>query len=218
MYILGAMLVWAPVNRQFVRDENGKLVQEDPAQVMARYNSIAEDFSAVAQDVDEPPLFTGANGRVKTALQEASVASLESAFQKFVDDGSCNDPSYVADARGTCDSHSSFTILQIKPYTGLMFRDRWMTQAMYNDKRAKEHPEEVWTGKRLIADRRMAIKVGLHLMRYSFDFHGSLCSYTGEGCKPGTPHPLADHRKSRALEYFAAHPFTIPAKTEEKID
>lgn len=212
-YILGAMLAWVPAEKQFVR-ENGKLVPEDKTQVMARYNSIAEDISFIAQDVDELPLFAGATGREKTALLLASVSSYEGGYQKVVDDGECNDPSYQPDGRGTCDNRSSWTIYQIKPYTGLMLTDRWVTQSIYNQERAKDHPEEVWTGKRLIADRRMATKVALHLMRYSYDNYKDLCGYTGE-CKQAT-HPLAANRQGRAVAYFAAHPFAIPKETAKE--
>jgi hypothetical protein len=53
----------------------------------ARYTEIASDIASVAYDPAEPPLFSGADGRAKTALLLASIAAHESTFRVDVEDG-----------------------------------------------------------------------------------------------------------------------------------
>ena len=53
----------------------------------ARYTEIASDLVAVAYDPEEQPLFSGPDGRAKTALLLASIAAHESTFRADVEDG-----------------------------------------------------------------------------------------------------------------------------------
>jgi len=67
-YVLAAMLSWSPLADH--------LYQEPAAVASARYQSIAQDIADVAES--EEPLFAGSDGRARTAVLLAAVASLES--------------------------------------------------------------------------------------------------------------------------------------------
>ena len=71
-WLVGAMIAWVPPLHDADR---------------VRYESIARDMVAVAYDDQEAPLFAGADGRAKTALLMASIASFESQYRADVDDG-----------------------------------------------------------------------------------------------------------------------------------
>lgn len=60
---------------------------EDPIVRSERYNSIASDIAYIAMDQKEEPLFTGPDGRIKTAIFLASVANNESDFSQAIDSG-----------------------------------------------------------------------------------------------------------------------------------
>lgn len=53
----------------------------------ARYTEIASDIVSVVYDPEEQPLFSGADGRARTALLLASIAAHESTFRLDVEDG-----------------------------------------------------------------------------------------------------------------------------------
>jgi hypothetical protein len=53
----------------------------------ARYTEIANDIASVAYDPAEAPLFSGDDGRARTALLLASIAAHESTFRVDVDEG-----------------------------------------------------------------------------------------------------------------------------------
>src|SRR5205823_6059111 len=80
-YLLSAMLSWMPARNQQHRET------ADAAQ--ARYETIAADVAATALDPNEPPVYQGPDGRVKTALVLLSLAFWESAFRVDVDRGQC---------------------------------------------------------------------------------------------------------------------------------
>jgi hypothetical protein len=70
-WLVAAMFAWAP-GREADR---------------ARYTEIASDLAAVVYDPEEQPLFSGDDGRAKTALVLASIAAHESTFRRDVEDG-----------------------------------------------------------------------------------------------------------------------------------
>src|SRR5277367_22938 len=105
-YIFVAMLSWIPIANLTPYGET-----EDEART--RLHSVAEDIVTVAMDKSEPSVFARADGRVKTALLQASIASMETGFQKFVDTGDCNQANYRADRRGNCDGGHAFSLWQI---------------------------------------------------------------------------------------------------------
>jgi hypothetical protein len=203
IYILGAMTSWIPIG-------NLTYWGETEEQARARLESIASDVATVATDGGEKSAFAGPLGRVKSALLLSSVASMESGFQKFVDDGTCNKPDYQADRRGGCDGHHAFSIWQIHVAGEgfVLLEDGSLSSKMYSSKETIERLGVV-TGKELIADRKVAARVALRIMRDSLKNYGSLCAYSGEDCAPGR-HPKADARLDRAKAYLARHPFEMP--------
>jgi hypothetical protein len=176
--VLAALLTWAPL-----KDHVG----EPPEEVQARYDSTAGDIAAVALESTETPLFSTSDGRIRTALVLANIATLEGHLWKFVDLGWCNDKTRKPDPRGNCDGGHAYTFWQIHP-----------DQLPMGD-----HA----TGKELLASRQLAARIALHIVRISLsrtrsktDTIGSLCMYTGEPCAM-RQHPLAEERLQRALKY-----------------
>jgi hypothetical protein len=78
-YVLAAMLAWVPPSQQGPA-EAGPVAQ-------ARYERIAQDIASVALDPNVDPLFDGDDGRARTAILLASIASHESMFSRAVDEG-----------------------------------------------------------------------------------------------------------------------------------
>ncbi len=200
-YIFVAILSWIPVRNLTPYGES-----EDDAK--ARMHSIAEDIVTVALDSSEPPVFARADGRVKTALLSAAIASMETGFQKFVDDGSCNRPDYVADRRGDCDGRHAFSLWQIHISGGgyILLEDGTLSSRMYAAPDVLQS-HTVIGGAELVSDRKIAIRVAQRVERDSLKYHGSLCAYSGESCMDDR-HPKAKARLDRAMTYYAAHPYT----------
>jgi hypothetical protein len=204
-YILTAMLTWIPVR-------NLTPYGETEAEATARLRSVAEDICMVALDANEPPVFGRADGRVKTALLDAAVASMETGFQKFVDDGSCNRRGYRADRRGDCDGGHAFTFWQLHVAGNgyILLEDGTLGSVFYSPAAIVKSAQDKGTvirGPELLADRKTAIRVAQRIMRDSLKQHNSLCAYSGESCDEGA-HPKASVRFERARTYLAQHPFT----------
>ena len=72
-YLLAAMAAWSPLALHHYA--------ESESATEARYQAIAQAIADVALDPSEAPLFAGADGRVRTAVLLASIASLESGFR-----------------------------------------------------------------------------------------------------------------------------------------
>jgi hypothetical protein len=79
-YLLSAMMAWVPL------ESHAPLESVDAA--AARYEDVARDIAEVTMAGHVEPLFDGADGRARTALLLASIASHESRFDRRVDDGS----------------------------------------------------------------------------------------------------------------------------------
>lgn len=158
-----------------------------------RYTSIAEDVAFVAEDTAEPALLRDDETRVKTGLLVMSVARYESRFAQNVDEGKCKS--------WECDGGHAFTLWQIHPAQGLKF-DGELWQYSFD-------PERL-TGAKLIADRRTAARMAMHMMRQSLRRTGNLCIYTGESCEVGK-HPKATIRMSSAVTYLKENPYTPDA-------
>lgn len=76
-YIVAAMMSWVPISNH--------ATYETAEETMNRYVDIATTISTVAMDPEKEPLYAGDDGRLRTALLLASVASSESHFRKSVD-------------------------------------------------------------------------------------------------------------------------------------
>jgi hypothetical protein len=205
-YILTAMLAWCPPQTYYV--PYGESVDD----ATARLKSIAEDIALVAMDAAEPPVFAGQTGRLKTALLEAAVGSMESSYQRFVGEGLCNKPGYRADRRGDCDGGRAFTYWQMWVFNGgyILLGDGTLSAPRWLPQLAQSRPEIVIRGPELLSDRPTAVRVAQRIMRKSMRESGSLCAYSGEPCEG--LHPKADVRLDRAQAYWRRHPFegTIP--------
>ena len=203
-YIFIAILSWVPIRNLTPYGET-----EDEAR--ARLHSVAEDIVTIAMDKSEPSVFARADGRVKTALLQASIASMETGFQKFVDTGDCNQANYRADRRGNCDGGHAFSLWQIHVFGGgyLLLEDGTLGSVMYSPSVAQAHPEWIIKGADLVSDRKKAIRVAQRSERASLNQFHSLCGYSGEHCEDGE-HPKAKARFDRAVEYYQKHPFTDP--------
>jgi hypothetical protein len=160
-YIVAAMLFWVPAKWQ----------PEDEAETLARYESIASDVVEVVQRPDEPPLFADDDAeRTKTAMLVTVIAASEGAFWKRVDEGHC---------RATeCDGGQAFTLWQFHPGMGLAFDgDGW------------RYDWNGFHGRDFIADRKLAIRMVLHLLRGQHT-----AGWDGHG------------RRERAASYEREHP------------
>ena len=120
-------------------------IREPLADAQTRYESIAEDITAVVMDESEPPLFEGPAAREATGVLLSAIAWHESGFRKDVD--------VCKGVMSKGDNGRSVGLLQV------------MAGPNY----------EGHTSKEICADRRLAIRLGLHVLRRA-----------KEGCK-GAP-------------------------------
>jgi hypothetical protein len=132
-------------------------IREPLADAETRYESIAEDISAVVMDDNEPPLFTGPAAREATGVLLSAIAWHESGFRKDVD--------VCKGVRSKGDNGRSVGLLQV------------MAGPNYEGHSARE----------ICEDRRLAIRLGLHVLRRAKDAcHGAprswLQSYAAGGC------------------------------------
>lgn len=160
-YLDAAMTAWVPPAAQPEGEDAAK----------ARYAAIAQDVAAVVSDPDEPPLFEGDNDRHRTALLLLSIASYESSFFARVDEGRC--------LPRECDAGHAFGLFQVQPARGIALDgDGW------------RYDSRGFHGRDMVRDRRIAIRVALHLAR-----------------GPHDPRWTGGDRTARADTWAAAHPF-----------
>lgn len=96
-YIFAAMIFWVPVSDHSY--------YEKPEITIARYHDIATSIAESALDSEQDPLFTEEDGRIKTALLLASVASSEGFFREDID--SCKKGGDNGLAWGLWQTHAS---------------------------------------------------------------------------------------------------------------
>jgi hypothetical protein len=132
-------------------------VRESLEEAEARYDSIADDIAQIASDPDEEPLFDGEAGREATGVLLTAIAWHESAFRRDVD--------ICKGARSKGDHGRSIGLFQL------------MSGPNYEHHSAKE----------ICADRKLAIRLGLHVLRRAKTTCGGgprlwLQSYAAGGC------------------------------------
>lgn len=204
LYILKAMISWVPLANH--------MAPVSPEHTLARYTSIAEDIADVVMDPTETAVLpgqTGDKGIVGNGLLLAAIGSFEGVYQEYVDDGSCNDATWRAAhaeilRMGGCDGGHAWTIWQIHTMGGLVLTGPYVTGYMYVDG-ARQHPETIITGPKMIKDRKLGARTALHILRLSMHDHHSLCAYTGEACVG--PIPLAVARLQRPIRYMTQNPY-----------
>jgi hypothetical protein len=139
------------------RAQQRSYIREPLVDAQVRYESIAEDISAVAMDESEAPLFKGPAAREATAVLLSAVAWHESGFRKDVD--------ICKGVRSKGDMGRSVGLLQV----------------------IKGRNYEGHSALEICEDRRLAIRLGLHVLRRAQETcHGGprvwLQSYAAGGC------------------------------------
>ncbi len=133
--MLKALILSIMIDLLHPRVQQRSYIRESLIDAQLRYESIAEDISAVAMDENEPPLFKGPAGREATAVLLSAVAWHESGFRKDVD--------ICKGVRSKGDNGLSVGLLQV------------MKGRNYEGHSAME----------ICQDRRLAIRLGLHVLR-----------------------------------------------------
>jgi hypothetical protein len=158
-----------------------------------RMRSIAHDIAEVSVEARAPLFDEGDEDRSRTALLLASISRHESNYAAWVDSGECNDETWRSGPRGAdlakrvpnmCDGGHAYGVAQVHPFPG--------------------GP----TAEQMRADRKVALRAALVLLRGSFararESGGELlCGYTGErgSC------PKAARRLRDAEVWRLGHPF-----------
>jgi hypothetical protein len=155
--MLKALILSVMIDLLHPRVQQRSYIREPLVDAEVRYESIAEDISAVAMDESEPPLFKGPAAREATAVLLSAVAWHESGFRKDVD--------ICKGVRSKGDKGRSVGLLQV------------MKGRNYEGHSALE----------ICQDRRLAIRLGLHVLRRAKETcHGGprvwLQSYAAGGC------------------------------------
>lgn len=185
MYVLGAMMTWVPLAEH---------APEDVEVTGARYYAVAKSISEVALDENEAPLFPGEDGRARTALLLASIASLESTYTRLIVEGS---------ALG--DHGAAWCMMQVHPSGGIVLIGDSYDYVKHRDQAwLLEHKEDVVTGWDLARDKNTCVRTALHMARDSMrKTDGTLRFYTGEQSGKS---PKARYRLERAERYWTRHP------------
>jgi hypothetical protein len=169
-YLLQAMAAWVPPAQH----------PEGTDKAQARYDSIARDIATVALDEAQNPLFAGSDGREKTALLVASIASFESYFRADVDEGK---------ARG--DKGGSYCLMQIQVGNGRT-PEGWTG------------PELIASRPKCLMAGMNRIRESFSMCR-NLPQAFRLSGYTSGRC---TQEPKAEARMNRATRWLASHPLT----------
>lgn len=196
-YLVSAMKIWSPEATM-------------PNKDVSHYESIAKDVAEVARDPKEKALFEDDPHRAKMVVQIMHVAKMESSFWQSVDNGTCNGlhPENVVDlallkkAGMECDSKAAWSMWQIHVGKGI-----WLTADGIT---SMGGTGPAITGPDLIKDRKLAVRVALHIMRMSFHARIGLCGYSGEKYREGEPDngcPLAAKRVAGARDFFKEHTY-----------
>ena len=153
---------------------------------VSKLTSIAEDIVDVVYH--EPVTFKGAYAHAHMALLVGAVGARESRFRDRIQAGDCK--------RGECDSGRAFCYMQIHTNSGL---------AILEDDREVVPSKDGLTGADLLADEKVCIHLGVHLIRRALRFSGNrdLRAYIGE---TGETTPESDARFKLVREYLAKSP------------
>lgn len=183
-YLYAAMAAWVPLGQH--------AYYESEESTKARYESIADDYAAVALDPDEPPLYKGDEdrARVQTALTLAAFGSYESFFNAEVDDG-----------RKRGDHGTAYCLMQVRPIRGIFLDGTKYGWAVHKTKEwREENADRILKGPDLLTDRKVCFTVALHMLRTD-----GIYGYTGEA-KGGKK---AEARLNRAKRWLSEHPFPM---------
>lgn len=187
-YLLKVMLAAVPTT-----EHSG----EPTSSVTARYRELSDTIAAVTMDPNEPPLFRGDKGRVRTALLMTSIGRFESNFARGPIHGDCK---RVA---GKCTAPpKAFCAMQVQPGQGIV-----LTGELW---RYTRPGEKGITGDVLDSDPVACVRTALHMARESIKITGGLGVYTGEG-RGGK---LAKHRMDYAISLLKKNPVELNKDNE----
>ncbi len=177
----------------------GPSAKETKEEGEVRYNSIAQDIAAVT--IEQPPLFTGPQGRIKTAGVMLAIMKFESNFRRDVDLG------IGKEARG--DGGNSICLMQLNIGQGRS--TEWNTKE--NRRPLWDDPKGDifigWKMDEILADRKKCITAGYRVMKVSFGKAATspplewLRVYASGKWDGGIPESRA--RMGLALKYYADH-------------
>jgi hypothetical protein len=167
-WLVGAMMAFSPP------------IVKTPAE-QARYEAIARDLAAVTFDANEKPAFEGEDGRAKTALLMAAIASFESGYRADVDDG-----------RTRGDHGNSWCLMQVR----VIGKTR---EGYTGEDLVKDRTKCFRVALRLIRQSFAWCK--------TLPIEDRLAAYTVGVCKENEP--LARNRFYRARSYWKDHPLDV---------
>lgn len=190
-HVLKMMKTWAPARSM-------------PNHDISHYPFIARDITDVV--LSEPPLWPGDTDRWRTAVLLTTMAFWEGHFWVHVDDGSCNDGVWRKTKAGVtrmattgdCDGGWAVSLWQIHPEGGIVLTDDGGWKHLWDAPGSK-----AIGSKEMLADRRLAARVALHMLRKSLRMSGGLVGYTGEG---SCPCPKAQARLAASESWWHKHP------------
>jgi hypothetical protein len=153
---------------------------------IAKLTAISEDIVDVVYH--EPATFKGPYAHAHMALLVGAVGARESRFLDRIQEGKCK--------HGECDGGRAFCYMQIHPNSGI---------AIVEDEREIAPSKDGLTGADLLADERVCIHLGVHMIRRALRFSGNrdLRAYIGE---TGETTPESDARFKLVREYLAKSP------------
>ena len=199
------MASWSPPGKSLYKDA---LETEEAGKT--RYRSIARDAISVVYDPTEAPLFPGPYGRAKTLAVMLSVAHAESGFRKDVDTG--KGPS----SKG--DGGRSWCLMQVQ--LGKAINGKTSIRINLKGDTVEYVYDRVsgWGGEDLISDRKACFRIGLHIMRHSFNscksvpLEDRLTAYTSGNCTGGRKSSRA--RIKKAVRWLAS---IAPPMTDDSV-
>jgi hypothetical protein len=153
---------------------------------VAKLTSIATDIVDIVYH--EPTTFRGDYAHAHMALLVGAVGARESRYQDRIQAGSCK--------KGECDSGRAFCYMQIHPNYGI---------TILEDEREIVPDRSGLSGADLLADERVCIHLGVHMIRRALRFSGNrdLRAYIGE---TGEETPESDARFKLVKDYLAKNP------------
>lgn len=158
--------------------------QETVEETTARYEEITEDLIEVVFDEENEPLFEGPDGRSHTAAVMLAIMFHESKFYRHIDEG---------EDHGRGDGGKSWCMMQIMAGHHPSRTGRW--NVVHDRPPYWGDPEEEiqsgYTGRELVANRKLCFQEGLRIARWSFsrcgkrDLSEKLRVYASGKCSKG---------------------------------
>lgn len=162
-WIIAIMVSVSPVGRA----QYAKEAKESREETTERYESIAKDLAEVVYDPAEKPLFSGPNGRAKTALVLLAISNYESG-------GYRRDVDFNKGKLARGDGGKSWCMMQIllgTPNSEGKTRRRVIVTPGGGYEWTTD-PTKGWGGEDLIEDRKKCFRTGLSMARVSFNACG----------------------------------------------